>query len=925
MASPQIVPVPIDDEMVSSYLAYSMSVIVGRAIPDVRDGLKPVHRRVLYSMHEQGVRANASYKKSARIVGDVLGKYHPHGDSAVYEALVRMAQDFSLRYPLVDGQGNFGSVDGDPPAAMRYTEVRMARIASDLLADIEKETVDFRPNFDDSEQEPSVLPSRVPNLLVNGSSGIAVGMATNVPPHNVREIIDAAIRIIRRPTITIDELMVDEGDFLGVRGPDFPTAGFVYGTSGIRQYFTTGRGRLVMRARATVEPMAGKNDREMIAISEIPYQVNKADLVKKIAELVREKRIEGISELRDESSREGMRIVVELKRDVPGQIVLNQLYQLTALQSTFGVINLAIVNGQPQVLDLKQTLQQFIAHRREVVTRRTRYDLKQALAQREIVEGLGMATTEVDLVVRTIRESRDPDEARGRLMKLPLKGLEEFVRRAGRPEEEIEKARARGDYFLSERQAKAILEMRLSRLTGLEREKLAAEFGELSDLIARLEAILASEALLLDVIVAELREVREKYGDDRKTEIVQAEGDISMEDLIANEPMAVTITHGGYVKRTPLTEYRAQGRGGKGARAAELKDEDFVTSLFVANAHADLVFISDKGRAYTKKVYEMPQGARTARGRHANNLLGLDQSANERIRVIVPVEKYGDDKYLLTLTRNGTVKRTALSAYESIRASGIIAVQIEDDDQLLTAKIVTDKSEVLIGTARGMSIRFDVSDVRPMGRDTRGVRGIDLREGDFVVGMDVIEDLATQQVLCISANGFGKRTPLLKPIGGEAAGDAIEGRVSEPPPPPAEGGPVNEIEERASWRKQSRGGLGVLAMDASERNGNLVSLRIVRPEGQIMVITNGGQIIRTHIAQVREAGRNTQGVRILRVSEGEHVVAVEPVAEDDAVPEIAAVEGTVDGAVADAASSEPVGTEASTSTDVAPTPEGEPS
>jgi DNA gyrase subunit A len=878
MASPQIVPVPIDDEMVSSYLAYSMSVIVGRAIPDVRDGLKPVHRRVLYTMQEQGVRANTAHKKSARIVGDAMGKYHPHGDAAIYEALVRMAQEFSLRYPLVDGQGNFGSVDGDPPAAMRYTEVRMARITGDLLADIEKETVDFRPNYDDTEQEPSVLPSRVPNLLVNGSSGIAVGMATNVPPHNLREIIDATIRIIRRGDIGIDELMVDDGELLGVKGPDFPTAGFVYGTAGIRQYFHTGRGRIFMRARAEVVPLPGKGDREMITITEIPYQVNKADLVKKIAELVREKRIEGISELRDESSREGMRVVVELKRDVPGQIVLNQLYQLTALQSTFGVINLAIVNGQPQVLNLKQTLQQFIAHRREVVTRRTRYDLRQALAQREIVEGLGMATTEVDLVVKTIRESKDPDEARGRLMKLPLRGLEEFVRRAGRPEEEIAKARERGDYFLSERQAKAILEMRLARLTGLEREKLAAEYGELSDLIARLEAILASEALLLDVIVAELREVREKYGDERKTEIVQAEGDISMEDLIANEPMAVTVTHGGYVKRTPLTEYRAQGRGGKGAKAAELKEEDFVTSLFVANAHADLVFISDKGRAYTKKVYEIPQGSRAARGRHVNNLLGLDQTANERIQVIVPVEQYGDDKYLLTLTRNGTVKRTALSAYESIRASGIIAVQIEDDDQLLTAKIVTDKSEVLIGTARGMSIRFDASDVRPMGRDTRGVRGIDLREGDFVIGMDVIEDLATQQVLCISANGFGKRTPLLKPAGGEGSGD--EGaRMSEPPPDalPA----TNEIEERASWRKQSRGGLGVLALDASERNGNLVSLRIVRPEDQIMVITNGGQIIRTHVSQVREAGRNTQGVRILRVSEGEHVVAVEPVAEDD--------------------------------------------
>ena len=875
MASPQIVPVPIDDEMVSSYLAYSMSVIVGRAIPDVRDGLKPVHRRVLYSMHEQGVRANASYKKAARIVGDVLGKYHPHGDSAVYEALVRMAQDFSLRYPLVDGQGNFGSVDGDPPAAMRYTEVRMARVATDLMADIDKETVDFRPNFDDSEQEPSVLPSRVPNLLVNGSSGIAVGMATNIPPHNLREIVDAAIRIIRNPHVTIDELMAGDDGYLPVKGPDFPTAGFVYGTAGIKQYFQTGRGRIVMRARASVEAL-GKGDREMIVITEIPYQVNKADLVKKIAELVREKRLEGVSDLRDESSREGMRVVIELKRDAIGQIVLNQLYQLTALQSTFGVINLSIVNGQPQVLNLKQTLQHFIAHRREVVTRRTRFELRQAESQRELVLGLGMATTEVDLVVRTIRESKDQEEARERLLKLPLKGLEAFVLRAGRPQSEIDIAKAHGDYFLSERQAKAILEMRLARLTGLEREKLATEYGELSNLIAELKAILASEALLLDVIVGELREVREKYGDDRRTEIVHADGDISMEDLIANEPMAVTITHGGYVKRTPLTEYRAQGRGGKGAKAAELKEEDFVTTLFVANAHEDLVFITDKGRAYTKKVYEIPQGSRAARGRHAVNLLGLDSSASERIQVIVPVAKYGDDKYLLTLTRAGTVKRTALSAYESIRSSGIIAVQIDDGDQLLTAKIVNEKSEILIGTAQGMSIRFEVADVRPMGRDTRGVRGIDLREGDHVVGMDVIEDLATQQVLCISANGFGKRTPLLRPI------EVKEGET------PVEGG---DVEERANWRKQSRGGLGVLAMETSDRNGPLVSLRVIRTDDQIMVITNGGQIIRTHVVQVREASRNTQGVRILRVAEGEFVVAVEPVAETDdgtptALPEV---------------------------------------
>jgi DNA gyrase subunit A len=873
---PQILPVAIDDEMVTSYLAYSMSVIVGRAIPDVRDGLKPVHRRVLYVMHEQNVKPGSAHKKSARIVGDVLGKYHPHGDQAAYDALVRMAQDFAMRYPLIDGQGNFGSVDGDPPAAMRYTEVRMAKIASDLLADIDKETVDFKPNYDDRELEPTVLPSRVPNLLVNGTNGIAVGMATNIPPHNLREIVDATIRVIQRPEVTIDELMADADGpdgkpRLGVKGPDFPTAGFVYGTAGIRAAFHTGRGRIVMRGRATIEPIPGsKGDREMIVVTEIPYQVNKAELLKKIAELVREKKVEGISDLRDESSREGMRMIIELKRDAPAQIVLNQLYQQTALQSTFGVIMLAIVNGQPQVLSLKQAIQHFIAHRREVVTRRTRHELREAKSQREIVEGLGMATTEIDLVVKTIRESSDPDVARERLMKLPLEGLEEFVRRAGRPEEEIAKAKARGDYFLSERQAKAILEMRLSRLTGLEREKLAGEYGELCTLIARLEAILASEKLLLELIVSELEEVREKHGDARKTEIVPVEGEIQMADLIADEQVAVTITHGGYLKRVPLTEYRAQGRGGKGLRAAELKEEDFVTSLFVASTHTDLFFLSDKGKAYGKKVYEIPQAARAARGRHVLNLLGLDTASNERIAAIVPIEKFDDEHFLLICTVNGTVKRTALSAYANIRQSGIIAVQIEEGDTLLTAKIVKDDEAVLIGTAFGQSICFAVSDVRPMGRGTVGVVGIKLAEHegkkDRVIGMDVIDAEATRllvmerdqrnaeaekaigervQVIAISANGYGKRT-----------------RIGE-------------------WKTQNRGGLGIIAMETSERNGDLVALRVVRPENQIMVVTNGGQIIRTWVREVREAGRNTQGVRILRVEAGERVVDVEPLAEGE--------------------------------------------
>jgi DNA gyrase subunit A len=840
----QTIPVTIEDEMRSSYLAYAMSVIVGRAIPDVRDGLKPVHRRVMYSMHEQRVTWNTAHKKSARIVGDVLGKYHPHGDQSVYDALVRMAQDFSMRYPLVDGQGNFGSVDGDPPAAMRYTEVRMGRIGSELLADIDKETVDFGPNFDDSELEPLVLPSRVPNLLINGTAGIAVGMATNIPPHNIAEIIDATIRLIEDPDLTIDELMADDPERgrLGVKGPDFPTAGFIHGTSGIRAAYHTGRGRVVMRARAIFEPILGKNDREQIVITEIPYQVNKSDLLKKIAELVREKKLEGISDLRDESDRDGMRIVIELKRDAAGQIVLNHLYQQTALQSTFGVNCLAIVNGQPKVLTLKDTLQHFIWHRREIVTRRTRFDLRHAIAEREIVEGLGMAVTEVDLVVATIRASKDPEEARARLMTLALKGLEEFVKRAGRPEEEIATARAKGDYYLSEVQAKAILEMRLARLTGLEREKLAAQYGELCVRIGELEAILASEARLLEVITGELAEIRERYSDPRRTEIVAAEGDIDIEDLIQREPMVVVVTRGGYLKRVPLSEYQAQGRGGKGKRAADLREEDYVRWLFVANTHDQVLILTDKGKVYVKKVYEIPSGSRASRGRHVNNFVGLVEGEESLASMLALETLDREDAFLLTVTKNGKIKRTALSAYANIRQSGLIAVQIEEGDQLLAARIVTEDAQVILGTANGMAIRFDVKDARPMGRDTRGVRGIDLREGDHVIGMDVIEG-EEQQVLAVSANGFGKRTPIRE------------------------------------WRIQNRGGKGIIAMITSDRNGPLVKLRLVRPSEHIIVITSGGQIIRTRVFEIREAGRNTQGVRIIRVAEGEHVVDVEPVQE----------------------------------------------
>ncbi|HET6415339.1 MAG TPA: DNA gyrase subunit A [Polyangiales bacterium] len=844
-------PVALEDEMRRSYLDYAMSVIIGRAIPDVRDGLKPVHRRILYSMHEQKVHWNSSYRKSARIVGDVLGKYHPHGDTAVYDALVRMAQDFSMRYPLVDGQGNFGSVDGDPAAAMRYTEVRMHRLASELLADIEKDTVDFGPNFDDSEREPLVLPSRIPNLLINGSGGIAVGMATNIPPHNLREVVDATVRLMGDPELTVDELMQDDDEAgrLGVKGPDFPTAGYIYGRAGIHLGYRTGRGRIVMRARATIESLPGKGDREMIVITEIPYQVNKAELLKKVADLVRDKRIEGISDIRDESDRDGLRVVIELKRDAHGEIVLNKLYQMTALQSTFGYNCLAIVGQRPEVLDLRTALLRFIDHRREVVVRRTRYDLAQAEAQRELVEGLGMAVTDVDLVVSTIRSSKDPDEARERLMKLPLTGLEEFVRRAGRPESEIQAAKEHGEYLLSERQAKAILEMRLSRLTGLEREKLATEYGSLCDVIKELQAILASKKLLDEVIVTELDEIRERFGDARRTEIVEAEGEISIEDLVPDEEVVVTVSHAGYVKRVPLSEYRSQGRGGKGLRAMDTRDKDFVSWVFVVNAHANVLFLSDKGKAYLKKVYEIPETSRAARGRAVVNLVGMEP--DERVAAILPIREFVEDGYLLTCTRRGRVKRTSLGAYENIRQTGIIGVAIGEGDGLLTARIVTPGQHVLIGTSHGMSIRFPIEDVRAMGRDSMGVKGIDLREGDFVIGMDIIEDEGEQQVLTVSANGYGKRT-----------------KVPE-------------------WRIQNRGGKGIIAMDTSERNGALVKLRLVSPDDQLMVITNGGQVIRTHVGEIRETGRNTQGVRVIRLGEGEQVVDVEPVAEgeDDSAEE----------------------------------------
>ncbi len=827
--SPNRVPVSIQDELRTSYLDYAMSVIIGRAMPDVRDGLKPVHRRILYSMHEQKIGPSGATKKCARVVGDVLGKYHPHGDASVYDALVRMAQDFSLRYPLIDGQGNFGSVDGDSAAAMRYTEARLSRLAAELNEDLDKETVDFGPNYDDSELEPSVLPAKFPNLLVNGSGGIAVGMATNIPPHNLGEIIDATVALIHRPDLSIDELLVI------VPGPDFPTGGMIYGRAGIESAYRTGRGSITMRGKSTVEKTT-KGDREQLVITEIPYQVNKARLVAKIAECIRDKRIEGISEVRDESDRDGMRIVIELKRDVFPQVVLNQLFRLTDLQSTFGVINLSIANGRPAVLDLKQTLEHFVEHRREVVTRRTRFELRQAEGQREIVEGLGVATDDIDLIVTTIRQSPNTDTARERLLALPLKGLPNLLRRAERPAAEVEAAQARGDYFLSERQAKAILEMRLSRLTGLEQEKLAKEYDELCRTIDRLRAILADERLLLDVIVTELEDIKTRYADARRTEIIPTEAEINVEDLIQEEDMVVTVSHLGYVKRTPVTDYRAQRRGGKGRIGMEAREEDWVARLFVASTHAYVFFLSDKGKAYVKKVYEIPEGVRTAKGRAIVNFVGMEPG--ERVAAITEVPAIEAGRFLVTITKLGQIKKTSLDEYENYREKGIIGVKIEEGDELLRAVLTDGSKELVIATRSGMSIRFAEDQVRPTGRATMGVKGIELEEGDFVVGLEAVGG-EEERILAVCERGYGKRTV-----------------VSE-------------------FRKQSRGGKGVILIDASERNGPVVGIASVGPEHEVLLVTDRGQLIRTKASEIRETGRNAQGVRLMNVDDGERVVGIE--------------------------------------------------
>ncbi|HEX2568473.1 MAG TPA: DNA gyrase subunit A [Polyangia bacterium] len=830
------IPVAIEEEMKSSFMDYAMSVIIARALPDARDGLKPVHRRILFAQYQASNFWNRPYVKSARIVGDVLGKFHPHGDQSVYDALARMVQDFSMRYPLADGQGNWGSVDGDPPAAMRYTEVRMSRIASEMLQDIDKETVDWSPNYDEKELEPQVLPTRLPNLLVNGSTGIAVGMATNIPPHNLTEVLEGAIAVAQDPALTNRDLMKL------VSGPDFPTGGIIYGRRGIVQAYETGRGSVVVRGRATIEEKE-KQGRASIVVTEIPYMVNKARWIAAAAELVKDKKLEGISEIRDESDREGMRVVFDLKRDAMPNVVLNHLYKQTALQSSFGVIMLAIVDGRPRVLSLRDAIGHFVEFRREVVTRRTVFELREARSRLEIVEGLGIAVDNIDRVIAIIRAAPDPEAAKAGLMAAPLGGLGEFLRRAGRPEKEIQERLASGDFRLSARQAQAILEMRLQRLTGLEREKLEAEYRELWVSIDRLEAILGDEKLLVGVVVEELQTLKQQYGDKRRTEILDDEGELSMEDMIADEPMVVTVSHEGYVKRNPIGEYRAQKRGGRGVTGASTREEDFVNNLFVARAHDHLLLFTNTGRAYSKRVYELPEGSRASRGKPLVNLLELQ--SGERVVEMLPLREFAENSFVFMATKNGVVKKTELSAFANIRVTGIIALSIDPGDDLIEARVTDGKAHILLASKGGYAIRFSEEQVRPMGRGARGVRGIALREGDELVAMAVIEAESQATLLTVSERGYGKRTP---------AGD---------------------------YPTKNRAGLGVITIKTTERNGQVVGVKVVSDEDDLMLITTAGKVIRMLVQGIPTLGRNTQGVRLVRLAASEKVVAVERLAERD--------------------------------------------
>jgi len=804
----RILPRLIEEEMQQSFINYSMSVIVSRALPDVRDGLKPVHRRILYAMNELGLVPGRPYKKSATVVGDVLGKYHPHGDSSVYDALVRMVQDFSLRYPLIDGQGNFGTVDGDPAAAYRYTEARLTQVAMAMLEDIDKNTADFQPNFDDRLREPTVLPSKIPNLLVNGSSGIAVGMATNIPPHNLREVAKAVEVLIDDPEATISELRKH------IKGPDFPTAGYIYGREGIKEAYETGRGRIIMRARAQIEERESSG-KSQIVVTEIPYQVNKENLVKAIAELAMEKKIEGITAVRDESSqREGMRVVIELKRDCIPNVVLNQLYKHTAMQSTFGVIMLALVGGAPKVLPLKDLLERFIAHRHEVIVRRTKFDLDAAEAREHILHGLKIAVDNIDEVVEIIKKSKDVPDADARLRKR---------------------------FKLSEKQTEAILNMRLAKLTGLEIEKLEAELKEVQATIKDLKGILASKPRRMSILKEEMQEIAKTFGDDRRTEILADQNDFSVEDLIAEEDMVITISHTGYIKRISISTYKRQRRGGRGLQGATTKEEDWIEHLFIASTHDYLMFFTNTGQVYWLKVHEIPQGGRASRGKPVVNCIAI--KPDERIAATVAVREFADDKWLMFATRLGTVKKTVLSAYGNVRSNGINAINIEAGDELIDVQLCDEASDIVLATAGGMSIRFHQGEVREMGRVAGGVKGIELDKGDEVIGMVVIRRDAT--LLVVSEKGFGKRSEL------------------------------------SDYRVQKRGGKGIITLKKTDKTGAIVALKEVQPDDELMLITRHGVIIRMPVEGIRVIGRNTQGVKVMNLDSGDAVVDVARVVKED--------------------------------------------
>ncbi|WMW77235.1 DNA gyrase subunit A [Flavobacterium sp. 20NA77.7] len=817
----KLIPINIEDEMKSAYIDYSMSVIVSRALPDVRDGLKPVHRRVLYGMYELGVLSNRSYKKSARIVGEVLGKYHPHGDTSVYDAMVRMAQEWSLRYLMVDGQGNFGSVDGDSPAAMRYTEARMQKISEDMLADIEKETVDFQLNFDDSLQEPKVLPTRVPNLLINGASGIAVGMATNMPPHNLTEVIDGTLAYIDDNEIEIDELIKY------VKAPDFPTGGVIYGYEGVKEAFKTGRGRIVMRAKAGFEEV---NGRESIIVTEIPYQVNKAEMIKKTADLVNDKRIEGISTIRDESDRNGMRIVYELKRDAVPNVVLNTLYKYTQLQSSFSVNNIALVNGRPQMLNLKDLIHYFVEHRHEVVVRRAQYDLRKAEERAHILEGLIIASDNIDEVIALIRSSKDGDEARTKL-------IERFK--------------------LSELQARAIVEMRLRQLTGLEQDKLRAEYDEIMKLIAHLKELLASKELRMQLIKDELNEIKDKYGDARRSQIEYAGGDVSIEDLIADENVVITISHAGYIKRTSLSEYKTQNRGGVGQKGSATRDQDFLEHLFVATNHQYLLFFTQKGKCFWMRVFEIPEGSKASKGRAIQNLINIEQ--DDKVKAFICTQDLKDEEYInnhfvIMATKQGQVKKTPLEQYSRPRQNGINAITIREDDELIGAKLTTGNSQVLIAVKSGKLVRFEEEKTRPMGRTASGVRGITLADAkDEVIGMVSVDrdQVNESQILVVTENGYGKRTRVVDEDGEDV------------------------------YRITNRGGKGVKTLNITEKTGQLISINDVTDEDDLMIINKSGLTIRMKVSDLRVMGRATQGVRLINIKGADSIAAVTKVMREE--------------------------------------------